>query len=226
MSEVLISSQRSAPLIDVGWIGRNTDMIWAQFVEHVILTAVPVAIGLIIALPLSLVAVYWPRTYNPMIGISGVLFTIPSLALFVLMIPFTGLSSLTAIIPLSIYTQLILIRNTTDGLRGVDRDVREAAAAMGYTRVRQIVTVQGPIALPVIFTGIRIASITTIGLVTVSALVGQGGLGQLFTDGFMRQFATPLLVGLVLVILLAVIVDVGLLLIQRWLTPWTRKARV
>src|SRR5690606_21139084 len=109
---------QSQPFIDLDWIGRNKEAIWAQLVEHVVLTAVPMLIGLAIALPLSFVAVYWPRTYSPIIGVSGVLFTIPSLALFVLMIPITGLSSMTAIIPLSIYTQLILIRNITDGLRG------------------------------------------------------------------------------------------------------------
>ena len=215
----------TAPLIDFAWIGRNLDLIWTQLVQHLILTAVPMVIGLAIAAPLSLAAIYWPRSYNPVIGIFGILFTIPSLALFVLMIPLTGLSSWTAIVPLTIYTQLILIRNATEGLRGVDRDVREAAAAMGYTPLRQIITVDAPIALPVIFAGIRIATITTIGLVTVSALVGQGGLGQLFTDGFVRQFPTPLLVGLFLVVVLAVLCDLSLLMIQRWLTPWARTAR-
>ena len=211
-------------LIDWAWIGRHTDLIAERLLEHVFLTVVPLTLGVVVAFPLSLIAVRWQSAYGPLIGFTGLLFTIPSLALFVLMIPFTGLSYWTAIIPLTLYTLLILIRNMVTGLQGVDREVRDAATAMGYTRHRLLLTVELPLALPVILAGVRIATVTTIGLVTVSALVGQGGLGQLFTDGFMRRFPTPLITGLVLAVLLAVVADLLLLLIQRVLTPWTRKA--
>ena len=167
-------------------------------------------------------AIRWPRTYGPVLGFTGVLFTIPSLALFVLLIPFTGLSVRTSLIGLTLYTLLILVRNIVEGLRGVDRDVREAAEAMGYTRARQLFRVELPLALPVIMAGIRIATVTTIGLVTITALIGQGGLGQLFIEGFTRNFATPILVGIVLSALLAFAADLALVGLQDRLTPWAR----
>ena len=182
--------------------------------------------GLLLAFPLALVAIRWPRTYGPVLGFTGVLFTIPSLALFILLIPFTGLSVRTSLIGLTIYTLLILVRNIVEGLRGVDRDVREAAQAMGYTRARQLLQVELPLALPVIMAGIRIATVTTIGLVTITALIGQGGLGQLFIDGFTRNFATPIVVGIVLSALLAFAADLALVGLQHRLTPWARSREV
>jgi osmoprotectant transport system permease protein len=215
----------AAPFVRWEWIPDHLDDIRAQFLEHLLLTALPIVIGSVLAFPLALVALRYPRLYGPLLGVSGLLFTIPSIALFVLMIPFTGLRLPTAIIPLTIYTLLILIRNTVEGLRGVPREVREAAEAMGYTRGRQLLTVELPLALPVIIAGLRIATVSTIGLVTVTAIVGWGGLGQFFIDGFLRRFATPLLVGLVLSVVLAVSADLLLLAAQRALTPWERRAR-
>ncbi|MPZ89697.1 MAG: ABC transporter permease subunit, partial [Nitriliruptorales bacterium] len=184
----------------------------------------PVVFGLAIAFPLGLLSIRFPRLYEPLLGITGVLFTIPSLALFVLLIPFTGLSRSSAVIGLTLYTLLILLRNIVEGLNAVPRDVREAAEAMGYRRTRQLLQVELPLALPVIIAGIRIATVTTIGLVTVTALIGQGGYGQFFIDGYLRRFPTPLLVGLVLSVALAVLADLGLLGVLRALTPWTRRA--
>lgn len=211
-------------LIQWDWIGSHLDDIWGRLVEHIQLTFVPVTAGFIIAFPLALAAIRWPRLYSPLLGFTGVLFTIPSIALFVLMIPFTGLSFWTAAIPLTLYTLLILLRNTVEGLNGVSRDVREAAEAMGYPRIRQLFSVEVPLALPVIVAGLRIATVTTIGLVTVTAVIGQGGLGQLFIDGFTRRFATPLIVGLTLSIALAVTLDLALLGAQKLLAPWEREA--
>ena len=144
------------------------------------------------------------------------------LTLFILLIPFTGLSISTSLIGLTIYTLLILVRNIVEGLRGVDRDVREAAEAMGYTRARQLFQVELPLALPVIIAGVRIATVTTIGLVTVTALIGWGGLGRLFIDGFTLNFTTPIVVGIVLSALLAFAADLFLVGLQHWLTPWAR----
>jgi osmoprotectant transport system permease protein len=171
---------------------------------------------------MSLAAIRWPRLYAPILGFTGVLFTIPSLALFILLIPFTGLSISTSLIGLTMYTLLILVRNIVEGLRGVDHDVREAAQAMGYTRARQLLQVELPLALPVIMAGIRIATVTTIGLVTITALIGQGGLGRLFVDGFTLDFSTPIIVGIILSALLAFAADLALVGLQRQLTPWAR----
>jgi osmoprotectant transport system permease protein len=212
----------AAELIRWSWIGDNLDDIRDYLIQHVQLTVLAVLFGLLLAFPLALMAIRWPRTYGPVLGFTGVLFTIPSLALFVLLIPFTGLSVRTSLIGLTIYTLLILVRNIVEGLRGVDRDVREAAQAMGYTRARQLLQVELPMALPVIMAGIRIATVTTIGLVTITALIGQGGLGQLFIDGFIRNFATPIVVGIVLSALLAFAADLALVGLQHRLTPWAR----
>ncbi|RJS93167.1 ABC transporter permease [Salinisphaera sp. Q1T1-3] len=190
--------------------------------QHVALTGLALLCGLIIAFPLALAAVRWPRLYSLSLVLTGILFTVPSLALFILLIPFTGLSMATSLIGLTIYTLLILFRNIVEGLRGVPRDVSEAARALGYTRGRRLIAVELPVALPVIVAGIRIAAVTTIGLVTVTALIGQGGLGQLFISGFTLHFTTPLLVGFVLSILLAVSVDLLLAGVLWWLTPWHR----
>ena len=221
-AEVVLAAGQ--PFLDWAWIGRNTGPIWDRFVEHVALTAYPMGFGMALAFPMALAAVRWPRLYGPLLSFTGFLFTIPSLALFVLLIAFTGLSRTTAVIPLTVYTLLILLRNTVEGFRGVDPEVREAAQAMGYRRPAQILRVELPLALPVIFAGVRIATVTTVGLVTVTALIGQGGLGQLFTDGFMRRFPTPLVVGLVLSVGFAVTADLVLLAAQRLLTPWKRGA--
>jgi osmoprotectant transport system permease protein len=212
----------AAELIRWSWVGDHLDDIRGYLVQHVQLTVLAVLLGLLLAFPLALVAIRWPRTYGPVLGFTGMLFTIPSLALFILLIPFTGLSVRTSLIGLTMYTLLILVRNIVEGLRGVDRDVREAAQAMGYTRTRQLFQVELPLALPVIMAGIRIATVTTIGLVTVTALIGQGGLGRLFIDGFTLNFTTPIVVGIVLSALLAFAADLTLVGLQRQLTPWAR----
>ena len=212
----------AAELVRWSWIGDHTDDIRDALVQHLELTGLAVLFGSLLAFPLALAAVRWPRLYAPILGFSGVLFTIPSLALFILLIPFTGLRIWTALIGLTMYTLLILVRNMVEGLRGVDPDVREAAEAMGYTRARQLFQVELPLALPVIVAGLRIATVTTIGLVTVTALIGWGGLGQLFILGFTLDFSTPLVVGIVLSALLAFAADLLLVGAQRGLTPWAR----
>jgi osmoprotectant transport system permease protein len=212
----------AAELVRWSWIGDHTDDIRDALVQHLELTGLAVLFGSLLAFPLALAAIRWPRLYAPILGFTGMLFTIPSLALFILLIPFTGLRIWTALIGLTMYTLLILIRNMVEGLRGVDQDVREAAEAMGYTRARQLFQVELPLALPVIVAGLRIATVTTIGLVTVTALIGWGGLGQLFLLGFTLNFSTPLVVGIVLSALLAFAADLLLVGAQRGLTPWAR----
>ena len=212
------------PWIRWNWVARHLDTILAALIQHIQLTVLAVAIGVLIAVPLGLLG--WRRRLwrGPIFSLTGILYTIPSLALFSFLIPFTGLSTLTAEIGLVSYTLLILIRNVVTGLDAVPAEVREAARGMGYRPRRQLWQVEIPLAVPSIIAGIRIATVTTIGLVTVTALIGEGGLGQLMLDGFSRDFRTPVVVGAVLSVALAVACDVLLALAQRRLTPWTQPA--
>lgn len=210
------------PLVRWDWIGSHLDDLLEFTTDHIVLTALPVAIGLLISLPLAIAAMGRPRLTTAVLAVTSALYTIPSLALFVLLLPFTGLSRTTAVIALTVYTLVILVRNAITGLAGVPRDVREAAEAMGYTPGQRLRKVELPLAVPVIMAGVRIATVTTIGLVTISAFIGQGGLGRLFLDGFRRNFLTPVLVGFVLSVLLAVLADLLLLAAQRAATPWSK----
>jgi osmoprotectant transport system permease protein len=204
------------------WIGSHTGTITAALRQHLELTVVAVAVGLAIALPLAVAAWRWRRLEGLLLGATGVVYTIPSLAVFALLVPITGLSRTTAEVGLVGYTLLILVRNTLAGLDSVPDDVREAARGMGFTRMGQLRRVDLPLALPSIVAGVRIATVTTIGLVTVTALIGLGGLGQLIYDGFQRDFHTTLVVGTVLSVALAVVADLCLVGVERLLTPWSR----
>lgn len=205
------------------WVRDHGDDILAATRQHVELTLIAVALGLLISLPLGLAARKWRRSAGPILGLTGVLFTIPSLALFALLVPITGLSRTTAEIGLVGYTLLILVRNIVAGLDGVPDDVREAAQGMGFRPLAQLVRVEMPLALPAIVAGIRIATVTTIGLVTVTGLIGQGGLGAFIIEGINRDFRTPLVVGSVCSIALAVVADVALAGAARLLAPWSRR---
>lgn len=211
------------PLIRWDWIASNLDEIGLRVGEHLVLTIVAVVVGLLVASALSLLILRSPRLEQPTTVVTGTLYTIPSLALFAMLVPYTGFTLLTAEIGLVGYTLLILIRNIVGGVRSVPADVREAALGMGYTPRQVLWRVELPLALPVIVAGVRIATITTIGLVTVTALIGQGGLGFLILTGIQRFFSTPLVVGAVLSVALAVAADGALVLAQRALTPWARE---
>ncbi|MGH2682245.1 MAG: ABC transporter permease, partial [Actinomycetota bacterium] len=166
------------------------------------------------------------RLFPPITWVAGILYTIPSLALFVLLIPITGLTKVTAEVGLVSYTLLILIRNIVVGLDGVPEDVKDAARGMGYTDRQLLWRVELPLALPAVVAGIRIAAVTTIGLVTVTAIITEGGLGQLILLAIRRRlFLTPAVVGSALSLGLAIVVDAALLGAQRLLTPWSRGSR-
>ncbi len=212
----------SEPLIRWDWVSNNSSLIWQRLVEHLILTGIAVAAGLLISFFLSLLIRRRAGLYGPVTWATGALYSIPSLALFALLIPFTGLSLLTAEIGLVSYTLLILTRAIVGGLRGVPADVRETALGMGYTPGQMLWRVELPLAIPVIMGGLRVATITTIGLVTVTALIGQGGVGAFILEGIQRFFSTPLIVGAVLSVLLGITADVLLVRLQRRITPWTR----
>jgi osmoprotectant transport system permease protein len=212
------------PLIRWDWIAGHVDEIGERLLEHVELTAIAVGVGFVIAFALALLIMRTPRLERSVTWVTGTLYTIPSLALFALLIPYTGLSILTAEIGLVSYTLLILIRNIVGGIRGVPADVREAAIGMGYTPRDRLWRVEVPLALAVIIAGVRVATISTIGLVTVTSLIGQGGFGYFILIGIQRFFPTELIVGAVCSVALAIIADGLLVLLQRRLTPWTRAA--
>jgi len=204
------------------WIGANLDEIAAATVRHLELTLVAVGVGFALSFVLGLAAHRWRALYGPFAGVAGLLYTIPSLALFAVLVPFTGLSIVTAEIGLVSYTLLILVRGVVSGLDGVPADAVDAATGMGYTSGGRLARVQLPLAVPVIVTALRLATVTTIGLVMVTALIGEGGLGQLMLRGFNRSFPTMIYVGVVASVALAVALDLLLVGLQRLLTPWTR----
>lgn len=206
------------------WIGRNTETIYSAAREHVIITVLAVGLGIVVALPLGVAAARWRRLYAPTLSVTGVIYTIPSLALFAMLLAYTGLSRTTAVIPLASYTLLILVRNTVAGLDGVPRENLEAADAMGYSNLGRLVRIELPLALPAIMAGVRIATVTTIGLLTVASIVGLGGLGTLIIIGLNRPVRTAVTVGAVLSVAFAIISDLLLNLLQRRLTPWAREA--
>jgi osmoprotectant transport system permease protein len=206
------------------WIVDNADAIARRVGEHVYLTVLAVAIGFVISFAAALLIRHRPRLYAPIIGVSGILYAIPSVALFALLVPVTGLSPVTALIGLVSYTLVILIRNIVTGFEAVPPDVLEAATGMGYTRSQRLWRVELPIALPLIVAGVRIATVTTIGLVTITTLIGAGGLGYLIVNsGIRRFFDTSTYTGVVLSVALAIVADLALLALQRRLTPWARR---
>jgi osmoprotectant transport system permease protein len=211
----------AAPFIDWSWIRVNSDLVVADLVQHVELSAIAVGCGVIIAIPLALFAWQVRPSRSVVLGFAALLYTIPSIALFVLIQPLTGYFSLcTAEVALVGYTLLILIRNVLTGLDAATDDVREAARAMGYTPVGAAVHVYFPIALPALFAGMRVATVTVVGLVTITAFIGWGGLGQLIITGFSESFYTPIIVGLVLSIALAAVGDALFVGLERATVRW------
>jgi osmoprotectant transport system permease protein len=211
------------PFIRWDWIWGHLDLIWEKVAEHLVLTGIALGVGLALSLLLSGLALRWRRTYAPITWVTGVAYSIPSLALFAFLVPITGFTILTAEIGLVSYTLLILIRNIVAGIDGVDPAVTEAALGMGYTRRRLFFQIELPLALPVIIAGLRIAGVTTIGLVTVTALIGQGGVGFFILRGLNRFFDTEIVLGTMLSVILAVALDLSLLGLERVLTPWSKR---
>ena len=207
------------------WVWDHTDEIKAATIEHLQLTAIALGVGLVLSIALATIAIRWQKAYAPIAGFAGVLYAIPSLALFAILFPITGLTVLTAEIALVGYTLLILIRNIVAGVQGVPDAVKEAADGMGYRPLHRFFAVDLRLATPAIVAGIRIAAVTIIGLVTVTFVIGFGGYGSLIKDGLSRDFNTPVVVGAILSIALALAIDIILLLVERLLTPWNRAAR-
>lgn len=227
MTDSVLAQAGSGPFFDPTWIARNGGLLWERAVEHLLLTGAAMLAGLVISLALSVAALRWRHLYAPIAEVSGVLYTIPSLAAFALLWPLLGgvRNKFTiGVVALTSYTLLILVRNIVTGIRGVPQDIREAATAMGYRPFRRFMRVELPLALPTIVAGIRIATVTVIGLVTVTALIGLGGFGALILNGIRLPFPTQVVVGLIGSVFLAVTVDFLLLRLERRLTPWLRQA--
>ncbi|HWD25328.1 MAG TPA: ABC transporter permease [Acidimicrobiales bacterium] len=212
-----------ASIVQWSWISDNRGEIGHALVQHVELSVIAVVLGLAISVPLAVVAWRYRVARAPIVGFSGLLYTLPSIAIFGLLQPITGFfSATTAEVALTSYTLLILVRNIVSGLDAIPAEVRESARAVGYTQRTQILRVYLPLSLPALFAGLRVAAVTVIGLVTVTAFVGQGGLGQLVFTGFSETFATPIIVGLVLSVLLAAVADAALVLAERTVLRWDR----
>jgi osmoprotectant transport system permease protein len=214
-------------VLDFEWVAGHLGQIGERIVQHLQLTILPLILGILISLALAVWAVRRPRAYPPITVITGLLYTIPSLAAFAVLRPITGLTLLTAIIPLTTYTLLILFRSFASGFTSVPAEILEAAEGMGYTRRQRLFRVELPLAIPLMIAGIRLASVTTIGLATVVAVLGDafGGLGQLITEGIQSFFPTKYLLGALLSVLLAIGADMLFVRFERLVTPWAH-ARV
>jgi osmoprotectant transport system permease protein len=204
-------------------VDRSSEIVDAT-VEHIWITVVSVLLGVLIAFPLALLARRFVRLESTILGVSTGIYTIPSLALFPLLVPFTGLSPTTVVIGLALYALTVLVRAMLEGLRAVPEEVRESATGLGYGAGRLLFRVELPLALPVIMAGLRVATVSTVALTTVGSLVAYGGLGNLIKDGVSTNFRAELFTAAVLCVLLAVVLDVLIVLAQRLLTPWTRGA--
>ncbi|MFL6056793.1 MAG: ABC transporter permease [Actinoallomurus sp.] len=218
------------PLIRWSWIGDHSQELTALTVHHLKLALLPIVFGLVIAIPLGIVCARWRWLYPPTLGFANVLYGVPSLALFMVFIPYFGIGSggeadLTITIPLTLFSLSVLVPNVVDGLRSVPDPVRQAATAMGFGTLRRLVQIELPIAVPVVIAGARVAAVASISMVSVGVLIGNGGLGQLFIDGYSRDFTTPIMVSCVLIVALALLSDAALLSVQRLLTPWARTRR-
>lgn len=208
--------------IDWGWIGDHTGTLTEHALLHLRLALLPVLFGLLISLPLGVLCRRWGWLYPPALTIANVLYAIPSLALFMIFIQYTGLTPSTVMIPLTLYSLSVLVPNVVDGLASVSEPVRQAATAMGFGPLRRLMRVELPIAVPVVMAGTRVAAVSSISLVAVGQLIGQGGLGEDIIRGYQLQFQTQIVAATVLIVLLALVTDTILVTVQRLLTPWAR----
>lgn len=210
----------------MNWVANNLDLIGRLSVEHLRLAALPIVLGFLLAIPLGWVAWRYQLTRRLILTLTGLLYTIPSLALFALLPPLLGisyLSELNVVIALTLYAVAIMARSVAEALGSVDPGTRQAAVALGYAPWRRFWEVDFPLAGPVLLAGLRVVAVSTIALVTVGALLGVDNLGYLFTNGFQRRIVPEILAGVVATMAIALIVDGLLVLLGRALMPWSRK---
>jgi osmoprotectant transport system permease protein len=203
------------------WIPSNGSMIWHLTYENAYLGIVPALIGLVISLPLGILASRWRWFYPPALAVVNILYAVPSLALFIALIPAFGLTDTTVVIALTVFSLCVILPNVVAGLQAVPGSVKQAATAMGYGPVRRLITVELPLATPVIIAGLRIGVVAGVSLASIGQLIGVSSLGYLFIDGLQRSFPTEIYIGLFLIIVLALVCDLILITVRRFLTPWT-----
>jgi osmoprotectant transport system permease protein len=207
------------------FVHDNRDQLLAALREHASLTAEAVLVASLVAIPLAVIAYWYRPLTGPILALSGVLYTIPSLALFAFLAPFIGIGRITVLIGLVLYALLMIVRNALTGLNQVPEDVLDAARGMGYGRFARLLRIELPLAVPGILTGVRLATVSTVALTTVGVLVGHGGLGQLIFSGFRANYRAEIGMATVFAVLLALLLDLVLLGLGRLVTPWTRGSR-
>jgi osmoprotectant transport system permease protein len=210
------------------WLGDHFAEVLSLTGQHVYLAGFPLILGLLIALPLGWLARRYRVLYPFLIIGTGLLYTIPSLALFIMLPLLLGTKILdpnNVVVAMTIYTVALLVRTVADGLGSVPDAVTQSATAMGYKRVRRFMSVELPLAVPVISAGMRVAAVSNVSIVSVAALIGVSQLGSLFTDGFNRTFMEPIVVGVAACVLLALLFDAAILGVTRLMTPWQRAGK-
>jgi len=225
ISELSLDTQATNPVIRWEWVFLREDTrgeLWEATLQHLQLTVMAVGMGLVIAAALAAIALRFRWSFAPITAFTSFLYTIPSVALFGLLVTRFG-NTTSAEIALVSYTLLVLVRNIVAGIDGVPPAVTDAADGLGLTRTRRLLTVELPLALPVILAGVRVATVTTVGLVGITAIIQLGGLGQLIFDGYGTQYYTKIVVGSVLSVALALVLDVAFNRLEVVLTPWARR---
>ncbi|MEU0283667.1 ABC transporter permease [Streptomyces sp. NPDC006195] len=207
------------------YLSSRRTILWDAVLQHLHLTFLAILLALVIAVPLALAARRWNWAVGPVLGITTILYTIPSLAMFSLLLPVYGLAASLVVAGLVLYSLTLLVRNILAGLHAVPEETREAARGMGYGPVRLLLTVELPLALPAAMAGLRIATVSAVSLVTIGAIVGYGGLGNLIYAGMNTFFKAQVLTASVLCVVIAAAADLLLLGLQRLLTPWARERR-
>jgi osmoprotectant transport system permease protein len=222
MTEVADNCMTRNEWICPEYLTSRAELLQDATVQHLFLTVVSVVIGLVLALPLALLARRYPKVEGSVVGTTTAIYTIPSLALFSLLVPFSGLSAATVVTGLTLYSLTILVRNLVEGLHAIPPEIIEAAKGMGYGPRRLLWTVELPLAVPALMAGLRVAAVSTVALTTVGAIVSYGGLGNLLLEAVNTQFKPQVLTASVLCVLLAFAFDLLLVVTQRFMTPWAR----
>ncbi|HEX2824504.1 MAG TPA: ABC transporter permease [Streptosporangiaceae bacterium] len=210
----------------MSWAWDNRALVAHYLVQNLYLALMPILFGIIVSIPVGVMCVRYRWTWPPVLSLTSIFYAMPSLALYLILIEYTGLTDWTVIIPLTLFSLSVLIPNVVDGLRSVPPPVRQAADAMGFGSLRRLIQVELPLAVPVIIAGLRVATVSSISLVSVGQLIGIGGLGYFFIDGEQRDFPTEIYTAFILIIVLALLADSILVLLRRWLTPWEAGRKV
>lgn len=208
------------------WIWANGDLIWDRTLDHLVLSVPPIILSFLLALPLGALANRYRASRGVILSTVGLLYAIPSLPLFIVLPVIVGTSArspLNLIIALTLYGVALMVRVVADGLASVDPDVRQSATGVGFSSWSEFWQVELPLAGPVLLAGLRVVAVSTVSLATVGAVIGVQSLGSLFTDGFQRGIQAEIIAGIAATVVLALVLDAALVLLGRWLMPWTRQ---